>query len=249
LATISNTPRPGYVWDSADNVWYPIGVGAHQHTNAADTPAVIPYSLATTKGDIFVATGNATLVRQGVGTNGQVLTANSAQADGVEWATPSSGGMTLLSTTTMNSTNINLTGLTGYNDLKIVLRNPYVSSGYSSWTVNSNSSSIYRPSQQRADNYATMQSLASAVTTSLNLSPSSGPTASTAYSTVVIHIHDYNNTSSVKLAQVNSIWSDWGGNNSSASIEWHAIQTLSAITNVSLLGAWAGGTCLVYGVK
>lgn len=86
MATISNTPRPGYVWDSADNVWYPIGVGAHQHTNAADTPAVIPYSLATTKGDIFVATGNATLVRQGVGANGTVLTANSAQADGVEWA-------------------------------------------------------------------------------------------------------------------------------------------------------------------
>jgi hypothetical protein len=45
-------------------------------------------TLLTTKGDIIVATGNATLVRQGVGTNGQVLTANSAQADGVEWATP-----------------------------------------------------------------------------------------------------------------------------------------------------------------
>jgi hypothetical protein len=45
-------------------------------------------TLLTTKGDIIVATGNATLVRQGVGANGTVLTANSAQADGVEWATP-----------------------------------------------------------------------------------------------------------------------------------------------------------------
>jgi hypothetical protein len=43
-------------------------------------------TLLTTKGDIIVATGNATLVRQGVGANGTVLTANSAQADGVEWA-------------------------------------------------------------------------------------------------------------------------------------------------------------------
>jgi len=43
-------------------------------------------TLLTTKGDIIVATGNATLVRQGVGTDGQVLTANSAQADGIEWA-------------------------------------------------------------------------------------------------------------------------------------------------------------------
>ncbi len=45
-------------------------------------------TLLTTKGDIIVATGNATLVRQGVGSNGQVLTADSTQADGVIWSTP-----------------------------------------------------------------------------------------------------------------------------------------------------------------
>jgi hypothetical protein len=43
-------------------------------------------TLLTTKGDIIVATGNATLVRQGVGANGTVLTADSAEADGVKWA-------------------------------------------------------------------------------------------------------------------------------------------------------------------
>ena len=49
-------------------------------------------TIVTTKGDIIVATGNASLVRQGVGANGTVLTANSAQADGVEWAAlPASG--------------------------------------------------------------------------------------------------------------------------------------------------------------
>jgi len=51
-------------------------------------------TLLTTKGDIIVATGNATLVRQGVGSDGQVLTADSTQADGVKWATP---GLTLIS--------------------------------------------------------------------------------------------------------------------------------------------------------
>jgi hypothetical protein len=49
--------------------------------------AQIPKSTVTTKGDILVATGASTVVRQGVGTDGQVLTANSAQADGVEWTT------------------------------------------------------------------------------------------------------------------------------------------------------------------
>lgn len=39
------------------------------------------------KGVILVGTGSGTFVAQTVGTNGQVLTANSAQADGVEWTT------------------------------------------------------------------------------------------------------------------------------------------------------------------
>jgi hypothetical protein len=58
MATISNTPRPGYVWDSADNVWYPIGVGAHQHTNAADTPAVMPYSTYAAAGKNKIINGD-----------------------------------------------------------------------------------------------------------------------------------------------------------------------------------------------
>jgi hypothetical protein len=33
MATISNTPRPGYIWDATDNCWYPIGVGPHIHSD------------------------------------------------------------------------------------------------------------------------------------------------------------------------------------------------------------------------
>jgi hypothetical protein len=51
-------------------------------------------TLLTTKGDIIVATGDATLVRQGVGTNNQVLMADSAQADGVKWANEATATLT-----------------------------------------------------------------------------------------------------------------------------------------------------------
>ena len=55
-------------------------------TGVATADAAIPKSIATTKGDILVATGSGTIVRQGVGANNTVLTADSAEADGVKWA-------------------------------------------------------------------------------------------------------------------------------------------------------------------
>lgn len=52
----------------------------------------------TTKGDLYAATAASTPARLGVGTNTQVLTADSTQATGLKWATPTTGatGYTLL---------------------------------------------------------------------------------------------------------------------------------------------------------
>ena len=58
-------------------------VDTQMKTNA---DAAIAKSIVTTKGDLIVATGSGTVVRQAVGTNGHVLTADSTQADGVIWA-------------------------------------------------------------------------------------------------------------------------------------------------------------------
>ena len=122
MATISNTPRPGYAWDATDNCWYPIGTGPHTHSDYITQATAINPSTITTKGDLIVGTGNGTFVRQGVGTNGQVLTADSAQADGVTWSTPSSGGMTLLSTTTLSGASTTISSISqDYKDLIILI--------------------------------------------------------------------------------------------------------------------------------
>jgi hypothetical protein len=55
-------------------------------------------STLTTKGDLFVATAASTIARQGVGNFGQVLTADSAQTNGLKWADPVQGTKNYLST-------------------------------------------------------------------------------------------------------------------------------------------------------
>jgi len=61
--------------------------------------AAVPKSTVTTKGDLIAATASATVSRLGVGTNGQILTADSTQATGIKWATPAAAasGLTLIS--------------------------------------------------------------------------------------------------------------------------------------------------------
>lgn len=66
--------------------------------------------LPTTKGDILAATASQTLARVGVGTDGQVLTADAISTAGVKWATPS--GITLGTPTASTSgTSIDFTGI------------------------------------------------------------------------------------------------------------------------------------------
>ena len=48
-------------------------------------------STFTTKGDIVAATAASTISRLGVGTNGQVLTADSTASTGIKWSTPAGG--------------------------------------------------------------------------------------------------------------------------------------------------------------
>jgi hypothetical protein len=52
--------------------------------------AKVAKSTLTTKGDIYAATAASTPARVAVGTDGQVLTADSASSPGIKWATPAS---------------------------------------------------------------------------------------------------------------------------------------------------------------
>jgi len=83
--------------------------------------AAIPKSTVTTAGDVIYATGSAAVTRLGIGTAGQVLRVNSG-ATAPEWATPATGGLTLLSTTSLTGPTTSITSINqGYKSLFMVI--------------------------------------------------------------------------------------------------------------------------------
>jgi hypothetical protein len=78
----------------------------------------------TTKGDLYTFASSDT--RLGVGANNTVLTADSAEATGLKWASPAGGGMTLINAggTTLTGASTTVSSIPGtYNELVIYITN------------------------------------------------------------------------------------------------------------------------------
>lgn len=88
----------------------------------------------TTKGDLYTySTADARLA---VGANDTVLTADSSTSTGLKWATPSSGGMTLISTTSLSgSSSVGLTSIPStYTNLQLIIDRPTLTTG-GNWKI------------------------------------------------------------------------------------------------------------------
>jgi hypothetical protein len=200
----------------------------------ANASAAINKSLVTTKGDIIVATGSGTVVRQGVGTDGQVLTADSTQADGVAWATAASGGMTLLSTTTLSGASTTVSSINQTYTNLIIVVNPATLSAANIARVQANGSTTL--SNTKFTNGVNQNWSSSTNGTLID-------SGNTAFS-CVLTIQNYTNTSYNKQGSYVAQGGDGIGGYLYASTT-----AISSFTFTVNTGTFTGGQVLIYGVK
>lgn len=216
---------------------------------AQDDSNAIQNAIVDAKGDLIAATAADTPARLAVGTNGQVLTADSTASTGLAWATPAaSGGMTLISTTTLTGSTVTLNSFSGYTDLQLVIIGAYGSNQVTfHGRFNSDSGSNYYLGQmqtganQQAQNKFVLGDGLSNSSTNVNIRNYS-----------VLNIQRYAGSLG-KPYQVFSGYTYW--NNTAinyVALENSIYSSTTAITSIDLFmssGNFSGGTAYLYGVK
>jgi len=239
------SPQEGqfaYLKDTNVTTYYTGSAWANVDTTGMTNPM-------TTTGDSIYSSSGSTPARLGIGSTGQVLTVASGLPS---WATPaSSGGMTLISTTTLTGAGITLSSIPQtYNDLRIYIKNykPVSASGIGC-RVNGLSTTIYRSNQEYseagADNRAATGTYWEIFARNQN--------TTTSESLADYVMPDYTNSTTWKYVSGRSIANNpTTATNYNFTTFWAPVRQTAAITQLEFFsfgGDFTSGTLLLYGVK
>jgi hypothetical protein len=205
---------------------------------------------STTLGDIEYRSSTAnTNTRLGIGSTGQVLTV----AAGVpSWATPSSGGMTLLNAggTTLTGSSITISSIPAtYNDLRIIVRNFRPATDNSAMVLRINGDaggSRHKTTSAISEDAASFNTEYITITRGSDNGASNNLTATT--------IYDYANTTTFKICQTHA--SITPNSSTPANINmlinhgyYNQTTAISSLEFRCDSGNFTSGTVFVYGVK
>jgi len=240
MATTTN-----YAWETPDDTdLVKDGAAAIRTLGSSVDTTTKALNPSTTLGDVEYRSATAnTNTRLGIGTSGQVLTV----AAGVpSWATPTSGGMTLLSTTTLSGASTTISSINQtHKDLLIIISGMVVSStGLVTVRLNNASNQNSISAEKNAGGAPVLTHRIDYIPlnpTTINSSPNNA---------WQIHINNYASTVYRKPFTASGGYLD--GTNFSASNLGGMENSISAITSFVVnasTGTFSAGQVLVYGVS
>jgi hypothetical protein len=216
-------------------------------TRSRDTANI--ETVLTTKGDIYAATAAYTPARLAVGSDNQVLTADSSTSTGLKWATPASGGWTEIATGTFSASALSITSIPGtYRQLVLIMRNfKKTAAAFDlDLRVNSDSGSNYA--------YITTAVYNNVVSDSKSNNATSYVVNQGGYRTntdgqAVVTITDYASSTTTKQFFGTIGGFDNLGNTKMAGFGSGFWNSTSAITSIQTGSSYDSGSYVLYGVK
>jgi hypothetical protein len=219
---------------------------------AQDDSNAIQNAIVDAKGDLIGATANDTPARLAVGTNGQVLTADSTAATGLAWATATSGSMTSIASGSLSGGSLSLTSISGsYKNLKLVLRD-YFPSTDTSLTIrfNNDSGSNYRVSGTLNLQTGGPNAFFGKEDTGFEITNTSIDNVDN-NNVAWVDVYDYANATSQKLgyASTGFVSSANGKVVTNIALNYYPVTAIDRIDAILGSGSFSGGTYVLYGVN
>lgn len=213
---------------------------------AQDDSNAIQNAIVDAKGDLISATAADTPARLAVGTNGQVLTADSTQSTGLAWTTISAGSMTSLASGSLAAaqTGVDLQSISSaYNQLML-----YVNG----WSSNAAEELWIRLNNDTSTNYsrASIRSTGTSVTTSQN---AAAAVLTSANNLSVTSLSAFIVFPNYKITTCDKAVVAYATSNTNVTsfthIQWNNTAAINRITVLLSGGAFDAGTYELFGVK
>ena len=203
----------------------------------------------TTKGDLYgFSTSDA---RIPIGTNNQVLTADSAEALGLKWATPASGGgMTLLETLTMSGSSVTSSTIPGtYTNLFI--------NGVGLYSGAAGGNTMDRRfNGDTGSNYSRIFMYANNSTVSVAQDNNNSSVSSTNFATTNDYLTAMHFTQTITRYSDATHYKDmvtfFRSNTNEKAVffdRWNSTAAITSLTFFCASNSFSGGTIYIYGVK